>query len=178
MEIGTNSYGTVAEVAALTSRYTTSGEYKDAAVGPPAVTATRPTLAQVEKWIDNCSATLNVILAREGFAIPIVQADAKAACAQIVVEATVDLCHAANSAGRFYTERALERGVAPMKVIRQEMADWVEDNAAGLENLGATRTTSLLGGLAYRDSDDNGDETFPIFQRDGFHNTFTDWDGG
>lgn len=165
MAIGANSYGTVTEVQALTPRY---GTY---------TTTTRPTLAQVENWIDKASATLNVILAGSGFAIPIVQADAKSACAQVIVEAVADLCHAANSAGRFYTERALERGVSPLKVLRQEMQEWVEDNATGLENLGATRNRSLLGGLLYRDTDDSGNATFPIFQREGFGNSFTDWDG-
>jgi hypothetical protein len=165
MAVGANSYGSVAEVQALTPRY---GVYS---------TTTRPTLAQVENFIDKISATLNVILAGAGFAIPIVQADAKAACAQIIVEAATDLCHAANSAGRFYTERALERGVAPMKVIRQEMAQWVEDQADGLELLGATRTRASTAGILFRDTDESGNSTAPIFQRSGFGNTFTDWDG-
>lgn len=167
MTIGLNSYGTVAEVAALTRRYTTNGYFD---------VDTRPSVAQVEKWIDNASATLNVMLAKAGFTVPITQADAKAACGEIVVEVVVDLCHAANSAGRFYTDRALERGVSPMKVLRQEMADWVELQAPGLENLGATRSTSLLGGMAYRDTDESGNATFPIFQREGFGNELTDWD--
>jgi hypothetical protein len=165
VSLAANSYGTVAEVQALTPRYQTYS------------TTTRPTLAQVEKWIDNASATLNVILAGAGFQIPITQADAKAACGQIVVEAVTDLCHAANSAGRFYTERALERGVSPMKVLRQEMKDWVEDQAEGLELLGATRTRASTAGILFRDGDESGNATAPIFQRSGFGNTFQDWDG-
>jgi hypothetical protein len=167
MSLAANSYGSVVEVAALAPRYTAAGTFS---------ASTRPTLAQVEKWIDNASATLNVMLAGAGFAVPITDADAAAACGQIVVEVVTDLCHAANSAGRFYTERALERGVSPMKVLRQDMADWVENNAAGLENLGATRTTSLLGGLLYRDTDNSGNPTSPIFQREGFGNVFEDFD--
>ena len=151
----------------MTSRYLSSGAYS---------ASTRPNLEQVEKFIDNASATLNVMLAKAGFAIPITDADAKAACGQIVVEVAVDLCHAANSTGRFFTERALERGVSPMKALRQDMAEWVEANAAGLELLGATRTYSALSGIAYRDSDNSGDATAPIFQRDAFGNTFTEWD--
>lgn len=168
MAIGANSYGTVAEVEALTRRYLSpSGNYS---------LMSKPTLAQVEKFIDNASATLNVMLAKAGFAIPIVQADAKAACGELVVEVAVDLCHAVNSTGRFFTDKALERGVSPMKALREEMADWVQDNAPGLELLGATRTYSQLAGIGYRDTDESGDDTAPIFQRKGFGNDFEDWD--
>jgi hypothetical protein len=161
--VGSNSYGSVDEVAAMTPRYLSGGTF---------TAATRPTLAQVERWLDTASATLNSLLAKEGFRIPITQADAKAACDQIIVEVVTDLCHAANSAGRFYTERALERGNAPTKVLRQEMADWVEDNAVGLANLGATRLIPDAGQVAFRDTDESGDEIHPIFQRDGFGNSF------
>lgn len=162
MAVGANSYGSAADVAALVPRYTSSGSF---------LTTTRPTLAQVESWIDSTSATLNVILARSGFAVPISQTDAKAACAAIVTEVVAELCHAANTTGRFFTDKALERGQSPMRVLRQEMADWVEMQAPGLESLGASRTTSLMGGAAY-----NTDAT-PIFQRAGFGNTFEDWSG-
>jgi len=169
MAIGANSYGTTAGVAALTSRYAdaTTKLY---------TTATRPTLAQVESWIDQTSATLNVGLAKEGFAIPVTNTDAKAALAAIVEAAVVDLCHAANSAGRFFTQQALDRGISPLVTIRREMMDWVSTQADGLELLGAERTRPATAGILYRDSDESGDEIFPIFQRKGFHNQFTDWD--
>ena len=153
----------------MTARYLIGGTF---------TTATRPTLAQVEKFIDNASSTLNVMLAKAGFSIPIVQADAKAACAEIVIECVVDMCHAANSTGRFFTERALERGMNPMKAIREDIASWVEAQAPGLEALGASRSISQLDGIAFRGTDDAGNEIFPIFQRDGFSNRFDDWSGG
>lgn len=167
MAVGANSYGTVAAVAALVRRYTSNGSF---------TTTTNPALATVEGWIDTVSATLNVALAGAGFTIPVTQDDAKAALASIVVEAVADLCHAANSAGRFYTERALERGVSPMKVIRQEMMQWVEDQAAGLVALGAARTTPDAGTVAFRDTDESGDAIAPLFQREAYGNTVKDWD--
>ncbi|RMD64627.1 hypothetical protein D6833_04145 [Candidatus Parcubacteria bacterium] len=166
MAIGANSYGSVEEVAALVPRYTSNGSF---------TSSTRPTLTQVEQFIDRISGVLNVMLAAEGFAIPITQADAKLACDEIVVSAVVDLCHAANSAGRFYTDREL-RGKSPFSVIRAELAEWVQEHAAGFERIGATRSTSLAEQIAYRDVDDAGDDVFPIFQRKGFGNQFTDWD--
>ncbi len=63
-----------------------------------------------------------------------------------------------------------------MRVLRQEMADWVEQMSPGLEQMGATRTVTTLEGILVRDSDEAGDATFPIFQRDGFGNQFDNWD--
>jgi hypothetical protein len=164
------SYGTAAQVAALARRLAnaTTGAF-DA--------NTNPTLATVESWIDTVSATLNVSLAGVGFSIPIAQEDAKAALASIVVEAVADLAMFANNGGRFFTDQALARGVSPMKVIRSEMAQWVEDQADGLELLGANRTRSSSAGVLSRDSDESGNPTAPIFQRTGFGNDFRDWDG-
>ncbi len=169
MSVGVDSYGSATEVAAITPRYTTAGSF---------TTTTRPTLAQVETWIDNASATLNVMLAKAGFHTPIVQTTAKVACAQVVVEIVTDLVHASNSAGRFYTDRALERGIAPMKVLRQEMADWVESMAPGLERLGAARDQSILEGVLCHSMSEDGVEMEPIFQRDGFGNSFSDINAG
>lgn len=167
MPPGANSYGTAAQVAALTRRLTNNGAYD---------TTTNPTLATVESWIDQVSATLNVALAGAGFAVPVSQADAVSALSAVVTEAVADLALAANSAGRFFTDRALERGVAPMKVIRHEMSAWVEDQAAGLVGLGAVRTTPDAGQVAFRETNEAGNETFPLFQRDAYNPGFKDWD--
>ena len=139
MTVNSNSYGTAAEVAAATRRWTTNGAFLDTSTGPPATVATRPSLTEVEKWIDNYSSTLNVLLSNAGFTIPITQSDAKAACAQIIVEVTAEMVHYSNSAGRFYTDKALARGDAPGKVLRQDMADWVEAMASGFVTLGISR---------------------------------------
>lgn len=162
MTVGANSYGTAAGVAAYVSRYASSGTFN---------TTTRPTLTQVEGWIDQVSAILNVALAKEGFAIPVTNADAVSSLKSITEPAVADLCHYANSAGRFFTDRALERGVSPMMTIRAEMGDWVAAMAAGLELLGADRTHETASGILY------DDEAFPIFQREAFSNEFTDWSG-
>lgn len=167
MAPGANSYGTAAKVAALTRRYTTAGSYD---------TTTNPTLATVETWIDQVSGTVNVALAKNGFVIPVTQADAVLAIETVVIEAVADLAHAANSAGRFFTDRALERGVSPMRSIRTEIMEWAQDMTAGLAAMGAARNTPDAGQVAFRDTDNSGDSIFPIFQRDGFGNDFKDWD--
>lgn len=162
MTLSASAYCTVADVQALTPRY---GIYTP---------ATRPTLAQVERWIDTCSAQLNVMLAKAGFSAPLTQVDAKLACGDVVVSAVVDLCHEANSAGRFASDRALASSKSSKMVIRAEMAAWVEDMAAGLEAMGATRTQSVLGGVAFNEFDDSGRTIEPIFHRGAFGNTITD----
>jgi|SaaInl4_150m_RNA_FD_contig_21_1242403_length_1592_multi_7_in_0_out_0_3 hypothetical protein len=166
MTLGANSYGTVDEIAALTPRYAPNGQFGS---------QTRPTESSVEGFIDRVSGILNVLLAGQGFAIPITQADAKLACDDIVVNAVVDLVFTVNSAGRFYTDKRL-RGKSPFSIINEELAQWVEENAYGFEALGATRTNGDIESISYRDTDESGADTFPIFQRKAFGNSFKNWD--
>jgi hypothetical protein len=157
MTPGANSYGTAAGVAALSRVWTNNGSY-DA--------NTNPTVTTVESWIDSVSAIMNTSLASEGFSIPVSQADSKLAITTFVEQAVADLCQAANSSGRFFTERALERGVSPMASIRKEIDDWVQLAAPGMEALGASRqNSSSRDAVAYRETDTAGNEVVPFFQR-------------
>ena len=166
MSILDNSYGSPDDVAALVTRYTKSGVFD----GTP-----RPTLEQLERYIDRISGITNVYLAEKGFTIPVTQTDAKLALDELVTQAVVELCQVANSAGRFFTDRRLKKQ-NPLRVIREEIATWIELHDTGLENLGVTRGTGLAGQIAYRDTDDSGDATAPIFQREAFGNAFKNWD--
>jgi len=162
MAIGINSYGSVADVAALTRRFTSNGSFD---------TSTIPTLAQVEKFIDNVSSLINMSLAGEGFAIPITQADAKQACDSIVVEVCSELVKAANSTGRYFTERALENGVSPMRAVRGEIYNWVVSQISGFAALGVSRSGGTSSGILSRDSDESGDAVNPLFTRKSFSGT-------
>jgi hypothetical protein len=159
MAVGANSYGTAAQVAAFTRRYTNAGTYD---------VSTNPTLAQVETWINQISGTINVLLAEKGFAVPVTQADAKLSLESLVVTSVSDLCHSANGAGRFFTDRALERGVSPNSVISREIAAWIDEHTAGLEAIGVARSTANSGKIGYRDGDENGSEVSPLFGRNSF----------
>jgi hypothetical protein len=165
MAVGANSYGAGTDVAALTKRFTNAGSYD---------TTTTPTLAQVEGWIDQISAILNVLLAEQGFAIPATDADVVLMLKGFVVSQVADLCNYANSAGRFFSERGLKTG--PWAAIQKDAADFIEQHASGIEALGATRTTDGLGALAFRETDDAGDAIEPLFARKQFGTTNTDWD--
>jgi hypothetical protein len=153
MAIGAHSYGSVAEVAALTPRYTNAGSY-DA--------TSQPTLTQVEKLIDRVSASVNVILAQMGFAVPVTQADVKLMLDDFVVEQVVQLCHSAHGAGPFAPSSEQLRVRSAFRVITDEARAFIEASATGIENLGATRTYGGVYGLAATLVDDD-DETLQPF---------------
>ena len=154
MAVGANSYGSVAEVASLVKRYTTSGSF-DA--------SSHPTEVQVEGFVDKVSGLVNVLLAALGFTVPISQADAKLALDLFVVEEAAALCEAANSAGRFFSEGARETGA--FQHIQKDTEAFIEAHAVGFERLGATRGRSVTYGMGYLDTDDAGDAIEPIFSR-------------
>jgi hypothetical protein len=153
------SYGTEAGVAALSGFYTTNGAF---------TASTNPTLATVTGWLAQVSSMVNVALATSGFATPITDADVTPAIDGFVNSMVADLVRAANSTGRFFTERAQEYGVNPMKVINNDVRAWVDANAAGLVAIGASRTTSDAGQIGYRETDDAGRTINPLFTRDAF----------
>jgi len=169
MTVGANSYGTAADVAALADLYASeTGEFS---------VTTIPTLAQVENWIDQISGIMNTALAGQGFDVPVTQSDAVLAIESFVIEAVVDLTHAANSSGRYFTAQALERGISAMASIRKQILDWVSMFAEGLESLGVDRTGETGGGdILFRSEDNQGNEITPIFQRKAHGNVFQDWD--
>jgi hypothetical protein len=135
MGIGANSYGTVAKVEALTTRWTDGGTYK---------TTTQPTLVQVEGFIDDVSALVNTVLAQNGFTIPVSATTApiaNAALGLFVVMQAVALCDAAHYAGRFY--QAEEKARGPWDVITEAAERFIEKYSQGLEDLAAARTRDL-----------------------------------
>jgi hypothetical protein len=169
MAIGANSYGSVAEVAALTPHYAT-------ATGNTFDADTTPTLTQVEKFIDRVSAILNVLLAEAGFSVAVSQADAKLALDQFTVMQAAHLVEFANGAGPFISGGEEMRYTTPTRVILRDAELFIEKHAAGFEALGAARTRHLTDGLECRTEDDAGDAIEPVFQRKMMGNVVVDWD--
>lgn len=153
------SYGSVEGVAALTYRYTSAGAFD---------VTTNPTSATVTGWLAQISSMLNVTLATAGFSVPVTDPDATPALDGFVNALAADLTHAANATGRFYSERMIENGVSPIRVISNDIQAWVQANAAGLVAMGANRVTSKAGQIAYRNGDEAGNVVEPLFQRDTF----------
>lgn len=153
------SYGSVEGVAALAVRFTNAGTFD---------VTTNPTSATVTSWLAQISSTLNVALATAGFSVPITDSDATPALDGFVNALAADLTHAANSTGRFFSERIIENGISPMRVISNDVQAWVQANAAGLVAMGANRITSKAGQIAHRSGDEAGNVVEPLFQRDNF----------
>ncbi len=134
MAIGANSYGTVVAVASLVKKYTNAGTFDETA-------ASHPLLSQVEGFIDRVSGIVNALLAHEGFTIPVVQAASALALDEFVNQIAAALCEEANSAGRFFSEKAAETGTFTM--IMQEAEAFIMQHAQGFEDLGAARSRHL-----------------------------------
>jgi hypothetical protein len=168
MTIGAHSYGTAAGVGALTPIYTNGSGTFD--------TTTQPTLTQLEGMIDQVSAMMNAVLAASGFAIPVTQADIKLMLDMFVNQEAASIVEGINGSGRFGPSDK-SGGKSRFELISADVNSFIQTMAAGFERMGATRTYSALEGIAYRDSDDNGNQINPIFQRGAFGNVFEDWSG-
>lgn len=149
MALHANAYGAVVDVAALTPQYTASGAYS---------TATRPTQAQVEVFLNQVSAVLNVSLAEAGFTIPVDQEDAVLALDNFAATQATQMCHAANGVNAYAaTGQVAIRTVGEQ--LRLDVANFIRAHALGFELLGATRTRAATAGLAC-------EELEPLFERD------------
>jgi hypothetical protein len=169
MAVGANSYGSAAGVGALVPRYAgTTGAFDG---------TTRPTATQVEALIDQISSLINMILSKEGFTIPISQADTKLALTIFSQEEVAAICEGINGSGRF-GPTTKSPGRSRFSLITDDIQDFIETNSIGFEALGAARPVSTAGSIGFRDTDEGGHPTFPIFQRDAFgrDSFFKDWD--
>lgn len=168
MAISANSYGSTAGVAALVPRYQDeTGDFS---------TETRPTLAQVETFIDQVSAILNMILASEGFAIPVTETTTKDALDLFVNEETAAICEGVNGSGRFGPREKTGTPPSRFSIILKDVKQFIESVSAGMERLGASRTYSITSVIGYRGTDADGNSIAPLFQREAFNYSTENWD--
>jgi len=138
-------YGDADDVAALAKIWTRGGVWYDTvpAYGSVAeVKGTNPTLAQVEVWLTDVSAIVDVALAGVGFDVPVtaLHPEALQATDSFVNSVVADLCHAANSSGRLYSQKIIEKGLSPMVLVNQQAGNWAEEWTAGFRRLGVSWT--------------------------------------
>lgn len=156
-------YGSALGVASYCRSITSSGVF---------TTSTHPTLSSVQSWLEQISAMLDSILASQGFKTPLENDNAVQAATTVVEQTVADMAKGANSTGRFFTDKALQNGQSMWQTIATDLASWVEIMAPGLEQMGAERASTSANTIGHHD------EAYPIFQRDGFGNKFTDWSNG
>lgn len=168
MSVGANSYGTTENVGALVPRYVSgTGDFDE---------STKPRLEHVENFIDQVSALCNAILAREGFSIPLTNADAVLVMESFVESEVAAIVEGVNGSGRFGpTARKGSGGGSRWGIVWKDVAAFVAGFASGLANMGETKARASLNILT-RDVNDAGDEVFPIFQREAFDNVFVNYD--
>lgn len=138
MSIRADSYGTVIEVRALTRHLLDGHANFD--------TETRPTLADVETFIDRASGVLNAALASEGFGVPITNTTAKLACTEWV---TIHVARAVEltQRGTGYSEADGSR-IAGFS--QKSAMAWVKEMAPALQGLGlSTASNPAHEGLTY-----------------------------
>lgn len=136
MAIDANSYGSTAGVASFTPRYAAKG------VTPRNFDeGTKPTIAEVESWIDEVSSILNTVLSDERFTIPVSQADAKRMLDLFVNQEVAALVEGSHNAGRFGPSNKNPRS-GRFDLIFADVEAFVKRMAGGLEKLGVSRGTT------------------------------------
>ena len=137
MAIRDDSYGNVAGVMALT-RHLLDGAAKFS-------DQTRPTLAEVEAFIDRWSATLNVALVNREVSVPVTQPVVKLVCDQWVIrQAAAEVELTQRGAGFSESEDSRAAALRPGRL--EAVADSV---AAALLQLGVTTQGRASSGLAF-----------------------------
>ncbi|MCZ7544649.1 MAG: hypothetical protein M5R40_14510 [Anaerolineae bacterium] len=164
MAIGAHSYGSTAAVLAFT-RHLLDGQ-------STFNSTTRPTLSEVEAFIDRASATLNLALAGVGLATPVTQPDARLACDEWVIARVVGLVELTRQAQGWSGEagdRASDRASGFIGLHGPARA-FAQANALAFKRLGCAVADATAQGLTFTGEADPADPEAaqPRFHRDMF----------
>ena len=168
MTLNANSYGTVAEVTALTRHLLDGPDVFDE--------ATRPSLSEVESFIDKVSANLNDAIAALGFSVPITAAGPKLSCDSWVVAkaaAMVELTQRSagfdgdsrygSSGGRYLSLWNLYEDA--FEFVEKRRQAWADQGAAQTDQLSGALTYTALSNHANRSDPSNTTREQPMFRR-------------
>jgi len=142
------AYGTSAGVAAHAKTWTRGGAFYDASASP-LVAATKPTLTEINTWLEQISNLFDRAISNEGFVVPVVAVKSVSLITLEVERIVADLCDRANGMGRLVQDRVLHIGY--MRVLANEVKTWVQEGAYGFENDGVSRTqanSQMAGGFS------------------------------
>jgi len=133
------AYGTAAGVAGHAKTWTRGGAFYDAS-DSPVVAPTKPTLTEVNTWLTQISDLFDRALSNEGFVVPVTATKTVSLLTLEVERIVADLCDRANGMGRLVSDNVLQIGY--MRVISNDVAEWVKSGATGIENDGVPRTNA------------------------------------
>lgn len=165
MALRADSYGSVEEVRALT-RHLLDGS-------PTFDGETRPTLADVETFINRASGVLNAALASQGFTVPVTNSTAVLACDEWVVTQAARAAELTQR-GTGYSDA---EGSRLAGFSQKSAMAWVKDMAAAFQGLGLSTANSpaheglmYTGLLKYDDRSDPDNTSYeqPKFRRGQF----------
>ena len=151
MAIRNDSYGSTAEVLAF-SRYLLAGQSNFNST-------TRPTITEVEKFIDRASGALNVALAKAGLGVPVTNTTAKLLLDEWVVTKTVEHVELTQR-GTGFSDGEGSRYIG-FRNLHKAADEFVTTNAMGLKRIGVTIDVQLNQGLAYTGLDAQADRADP-----------------
>lgn len=165
-------YGNLEDVAALVPRLAgASGLF---------TTSTRPTEYQVNVWLEQVSAQVDVVLAASGFSTPIEVLSIVAAIDGFVNQEVAAICEGVNGSGRFGPTAKAPHNKGRLSfwaVVNDDIQMFVSSSADGFEALGATRASDNYAGISFRQYDDDGSAVEPLFQRQMFGERYIMWGG-
>lgn len=150
MAISASSYSSVAEIVAMT-RHVLSGSQAYSS-------NTRPTLTEVERFIDRVSGVLNSALAEAGFSVPLTQATAVLACADWVTTKTTQLVELTQPGFGFAEGMGSKKGAGS---LYEDACKFVKSNALGWKRLGATVSHATSEGFIYTGMDTRAERADP-----------------
>jgi hypothetical protein len=151
MTIRGDSYGSVAEVLAFT-KHLLDGE-------TTFNTTTRPTLTEVEKFIDRASGYMNLALEAHGFSSPITNTTAALPIADWVVERSAEQVEMTQR-GVGYNDPEGSR-VSVFRRLYSDAMEFVEDNMLAFKHMGITQDYQMSDGLAFTGLDIQSDRLDP-----------------
>jgi hypothetical protein len=144
------AYGTVAEVQALTRHLLTGGVFDE---------ISRPTIGEVEIFINYASAQLNGALAGAGFTVPVTQSTVLYELdAWVVAKAAMYVELTQPGAG--YSDDQTSR-TAVFERLAQMASEYVAMNANGWQELGAAFSSTTGAGLSFTAMNKRSERTDP-----------------
>ena len=139
MTIRTDSYSSTGEVLAFT-RHLLDGQAQFNST-------TRPTVGEVERFIDRCSGVLNIALRQGGFATPITNSTAALACADWVTTRGAEYVEITQR-GTGYSDKEGSR-VSAFRNLQKSAVEFVAMNSLGFKLLGVLVLQPLSQGLRF-----------------------------
>lgn len=138
MAIGDNSYGSALGIASRVPRWIDKTTLTFD-------TSTNPTLSQVEAFIDEVSALMNVYLSELNVDIPITQADVKKVMNMFVNDEVASIVLGIHGSGRFAPKAGKSAGTGQSRFVRilKDFQEFIKTNQYGLEKLGVHIGRSL-----------------------------------